>query len=130
MIRVGTCGGLQKDEKVGDLVISTGAVRLDGASKDYVMSEYPAIAHFEVVSALIAAAEALHVRYHVGVTASADTFYSGQGRPGYNDYFPSHKTIQSNRYIIMSTNLFRHIFPHGQRVVVRLLEKHIGFHCL
>lgn len=91
MIRVGTCGGLQQDTKVGDLVITTGAVRLDGASKDYVIPEYPAVADHEVVEALIEAAKKLKVKYHVGITASTDTFYCGQGRPGLNNYLPSHK---------------------------------------
>ena len=90
-IRTGTCGGIQNGQKLGDLVISTGAVRLDGASKDYVIPEYPAVAHYEVVEALIQAAEELHIRYHVGITASMDTFYCGQGRPGYRNYLPSHK---------------------------------------
>ena len=92
MIRVGTCGSLQPEMRIGDLVITTGAVRLDGASKDYVIPEYPAIAHYEVVEALIAAAKKLKVKYHVGITASTDTFSVGQGRPGFNDYLPSHKT--------------------------------------
>lgn len=90
-IRVGSTGGIRKDQKVGDLVISTGAVRLEGTSKDFVIPEYPAIAHYEVVMALIQAAEELKMRYHVGITASTDTFYTGQGRPAYNDYFPSFK---------------------------------------
>lgn len=90
-IRVGTTGGLQKGQHLGDVVISTGAVRLDGASRDYVIPEYPAIAHFEIVAALIAAADILKIPYHVGITASTDTFYCGQGRPGYRNYFPSHK---------------------------------------
>lgn len=90
-IRVGTCGGIQKGQKLGDLVISTAAVRLDGASKDYVMPEYPAVADYRVVTALIEAAKELGFRYHVGITASTDTFYTGQGRPGYGEYFPSHK---------------------------------------
>lgn len=90
-IRVGTCGSLQPDMGIGDLVITTGAVRLDGASKDYVIPEYPAIAHYEVVEALIAAAKKLKVKYHVGITASTDTFSVGQARPGFNNYLPSHK---------------------------------------
>lgn len=90
-IRVGTCGGIQKDEQLGDLVISTGAVRLDGASKDLVIPEYPAVASYDVVMALIAAAEESGVRYHVGITASTDTFYTGQGRPALNNYLPSFK---------------------------------------
>lgn len=90
-IRTGTCGGIQKNQRVGDVVITTGAVRLDGASRDYVIPEYPAVAHYQVVNALIQAAEELKIPYHVGITASADTFYCGQGRPGYHNYFPSHK---------------------------------------
>lgn len=90
-IRVGTCGSLQPDMGIGDLVITTGAVRLDGASKDYVIPEYPAVAHYQVVKALIKAAKIHKVKYHVGITASTDTFSVGQGRPGFNDYLPSHK---------------------------------------
>lgn len=90
-IRVGTTGGIQPGQHLGDVVITTGAVRLDGASRDYVMPEYPAVAHYKVVEALIQAAEELKIPYHVGITASTDTFYCGQGRPGYGNYFPSHK---------------------------------------
>lgn len=90
-IRVGSTGGIQKGQEIGDLVITTGAVRLEGTSRDFVISEYPAVAHYEVVMALIQAAEELKMRYHVGITASTDTFYTGQGRPAYNNYFPSHK---------------------------------------
>ncbi|MDP1722780.1 MAG: nucleoside phosphorylase [Candidatus Gottesmanbacteria bacterium] len=90
-IRVGSTGGIQKGQEIGDLVISTGAVRLEGTSRDFVIPEYPAIASYELVMALIQAAEELHMRYHVGITASTDTFYTGQGRPAYNHYFPSHK---------------------------------------
>ncbi|MFH0942549.1 MAG: nucleoside phosphorylase [Candidatus Beckwithbacteria bacterium] len=91
VIRVGTCGSLQTEMHCGDLVISTGAVRLDGASKDYVIPEYPAVADYKVVEALVEAAKKLKVKYHVGITASTDTFYCGQGRPGFQDYLPSNK---------------------------------------
>src|SRR3989344_1778670 len=90
-IRVGSTGGIQKGQNIGDLVISTGAVRLEGTSKDFVIPEYPAVANYEVVMALIESAEELKVRYHVGITASTDTFYTGQGRPAYENYFPSFK---------------------------------------
>jgi len=90
-IRLGTTGALQKGMHLGDIVISTGAVRFDGASKDLVTSEYPAVAHYEVVMALIQAAEELKVPYHAGITASTDTFYTGQGRPALNNYMPSFK---------------------------------------
>jgi uridine phosphorylase len=90
-IRVGTCGAIQKNIKLGDVIISTGAVRLDGASRDYVIPEYPAVANYQIVTALIQAAEELKIHYHVGISASTDTFYTGQGRPGYKNYLPSFK---------------------------------------
>jgi uridine phosphorylase len=90
-IRVGTTGALKRDVKVGELVISTGAVRLEGTSKHYVIPEYPAIASYDVVLALIDAADTLGVKYHVGLTASSDSFYVGQERPGYRGYLPPHQ---------------------------------------
>jgi len=87
-IRVGTTGSLRREIGIGDLVISAAAVRLDGASKAYIFPEYPAVASYEVILALIEAAESLGARYHVGITASTDSFYVGQGRPGYKDYMP------------------------------------------
>lgn len=87
-IRVGTTGSLQDYIKLGDLVITTAAVRLDGASKAYVDPEYPAVASYDVTLALIEAAESLGVKYHVGITASSDSFYVGQGRPGFRGYLP------------------------------------------
>ncbi len=87
-IRVGTTGALQEHVKLGDLVISSAAVRLDGTSKVYVDPEYPAVASYDVLLALVEAAESLGVRYHVGITASSDSFYVGQGRPGFGGYLP------------------------------------------
>ncbi|WFO75291.1 uridine phosphorylase [Desulfurococcaceae archaeon MEX13E-LK6-19] len=87
-IRVGTTGALRREIKIGDLIISTGAVRLEGTSKQYVITEYPAVASYEVVLALIAAAEELGARYHLGLTASTDSFYVGQERPGFKGYLP------------------------------------------
>jgi uridine phosphorylase len=93
-IRVGSCGAIQRGIEVGDLVITTAAVRLDGTSTQYAPPEYPAHASYEVVLALIEAAEQLGFRYHVGVTASTDSFYPGQGRPGLGGYWWSYsKTI-------------------------------------
>ncbi len=88
-VRVGSSGSIQRDVKVGDVVISSAAVRLEGTSKQYVRVEYPAAANHEVLLALIQAAEKLGYRYHVGVTASTDSFYLGQGRPGLKGYTQS-----------------------------------------
>ncbi len=80
-IRVGSSGGLQPDMLAGDLVISTGSVRLETTTNWFVVDGYPAVADVEAVTALIEAAERLGKRYHVGVTATAPGFYGAQGRP-------------------------------------------------
>ena len=89
LLRVGTTGCIQPGIALGDLIIATGAVRLDGASRAYVRPEYPATAHAEAVLALVQACAELGYRYHVGVTASTDSWYLGQGRPGLRGYSTS-----------------------------------------
>lgn len=89
LLRVGTTGCIQPGIALGDLVIARGAVRLDGATRAYVRPEYPAAAHPEAVIALVQACDELGYPYHVGITASTDSWYLGQGRPGHRDYFPS-----------------------------------------
>jgi uridine phosphorylase len=80
-IRVGSCGALQPEMALGDLAISTGAVRLETTTSWFVHDGYPAVADYEAVIALIEAAERLGKRYHVGLTATAPGFYGAQGRP-------------------------------------------------
>jgi uridine phosphorylase len=79
-VRVGTTGAIQEGVAPGDVVISTGAVRLEGASRHFAPIEYPAVADFGVTGALIEAAAANDIRFHLGITASSDTFYPGQER--------------------------------------------------
>lgn len=79
-IRVGTSGGMQKEVLGGDVVIATGAIRLDGTSKEYAPIEYPAVANFDVVMALKESAKELNHPYHVGVVQCKDSFY-GQHSP-------------------------------------------------
>lgn len=79
-IRVGTTGAIQKRINAGDVVITTGSVRMDGASTHYAPIEYPAVAHYEIINALVEGAKTAGVKYHVGVTVSSDTFYPGQER--------------------------------------------------
>jgi len=79
-VRVGSTGAIQEGIECGDLVVSVGAVRLDGTSEHYIGVKYPAVANYEVLLALIEAAESLDVRYHVGITATSSDFYAGQGR--------------------------------------------------
>ena len=80
-IRVGSCGALQPEMALGDLAITTGAVRLESTTSFFVHVGYPAVAHYEAVVALVEAAERLGHRYHVGVTATAPGFFGAQGRP-------------------------------------------------
>lgn len=79
-IRVGTCGGMQLDVKSGDIVIATGAVRMEGTSREYAPPEFPAVADIDVIQALRASAKALGAPYHTGVVQSKDAFY-GQHDP-------------------------------------------------
>ncbi|MGB9630917.1 MAG: nucleoside phosphorylase [Candidatus Methanodesulfokora sp.] len=77
LIRVGTCGAVQKDVEVGDLIIALSAVPDDGTSRSYVNFEpFCPTASFKVVNAIIKAAELEKVRYHVGVVRSSDAFYA------------------------------------------------------
>lgn len=95
-IRVGSTATLKKDIEIGDLIISTGGVRLDGTSKQYVRPEYPAAASYEVILALIEAADSLGVDYHLGISASTDSFYLGQSRPGFGGYTQSFSEMLIN----------------------------------
>ncbi|MEQ5704156.1 uridine phosphorylase [Providencia rettgeri] len=79
-LRIGTTGAIQEDINVGDVLVTTGAVRLDGASQHFAPLEYPAVADFDCTNALYAAAKDVGATVHVGVTASSDTFYPGQER--------------------------------------------------
>lgn len=80
-IRIGSCGALQPGMNVGDLVISTGSLRLETTTNWFVHEGYPAVAHYEAVLALEEAAEHLGHRHHVGLSATAPGFYGAQGRP-------------------------------------------------
>ena len=71
---------MQLDVKSGDLVIATGAVRMEGTSKEYAPVEFPAVSDFCITNALVEAAENLKFPYHVGVVECKDSFY-GQHAP-------------------------------------------------
>lgn len=84
-IRVGTSGGIDTKVCGGDLILASAAIRGDGTSKEYLPPDYPAVANFEVLSALRNAAERLcdgtaGNSYHIGVVQSKDSFY-GETNP-------------------------------------------------
>jgi len=76
LLRVGTCGAAQPEIKMGDLVIGYASVRSEGTPNGYLPAEYPAVASLHMVNALVDAAEASGVPYHVGVIRSVDALYS------------------------------------------------------
>lgn len=77
MIRIGSCGTLQPEMKVGDLLLVNGAVRDDGASKAYIDGIFPAIPDTELLFHCIAAAKAGNFPHHIGIARSHDSFYTG-----------------------------------------------------
>lgn len=79
-IRIGTCGGMQTEVKSGDIVIATGAIRMEGTSKEYAPIEFPAVADLNVTNALVAAAAKKGFPSHTGVVQCKDAFY-GQHEP-------------------------------------------------
>jgi uridine phosphorylase len=80
IIRVGTCGSIQAHVPPGSVVITRGALCRQGAANDIAPPEYPAAADPFLTVALVQAARDLGVEYHMGITASVDTFYEGQER--------------------------------------------------
>ncbi len=79
-VRIGTCGGMQEDVMGGDIVIATGAIRMEGTTREFAPIEYPAVPNLEVLNALVAGAEKLGYRHHVGVVQCKDSFF-GQHAP-------------------------------------------------
>lgn len=75
MIRMGTSGSLQANLPENSFVIATGAVRGEGASKEYIPDEFPAVADVDVVCALRQACEEYGVKPYLGIIRSHDSFY-------------------------------------------------------
>lgn len=71
VIRVGSCGALQKDIGLGQLIIAEGVVRDDGLSQKYLPPIYPAVPSFRMLK--LAHELAPHAYY--GIVRSHDGFY-------------------------------------------------------
>lgn len=76
MIRIGSCGSLQPQVKVGDIIIVNGAVRDDGASKTYIDAMFPAVPDAQLMLYCMEAAKEQNFQYHVGIARSHDSFYT------------------------------------------------------
>ena len=79
-IRVGTCGGIATKVRAGDVIIATGAIRMEGTSREYAPIEFPAVPDFDALCALVPAAKNLKKPFHTGVVQCKDSFY-GQHSP-------------------------------------------------
>jgi len=79
-LRVGTCGGMQEEVLGGDIVIASGAIRMEGTSKEYAPIEFPAVPDVNVMNAMIQAAKKMNIRHHAGVVQCKDSFF-GQHAP-------------------------------------------------
>ena len=79
-VRTGTCGGIDLEVKGGDIVVATGAIRMEGTSREYAPMEYPAVADLEVTNALVQSAKDRGLACDTGVVQCTDAFY-GQHEP-------------------------------------------------
>lgn len=75
IIRIGTCGGLQRDVQDGDLVIATAAVDATGYGRQVTPFGYPAVADWRLVKDLVEAASTR--RFVTGIVLTNDNFYGG-----------------------------------------------------
>jgi uridine phosphorylase len=77
LVRLGTTGALQKSIHLGDMIIPTSAVRLEGTSVEYIPVEFPAVADIDIVDALLKATRQKNQKFHIGIIMSHDAFYKG-----------------------------------------------------
>jgi uridine phosphorylase len=105
-IRLGTCGALQGDIQVGDLVITASARRDENTTQAYAPADFVPQAAPEVIAALTAAARDLETRYHVGLTCTTADFYAGQGReaPGFPGLEP-HKVARLSQAGVLNLEM-------------------------
>lgn len=75
MIRIGSCGAMQKGIRLGDIILVSGAVRDDGASQAYVDLRYPAVPDTELLLACMESAKENGFAYHIGLAHSHESFY-------------------------------------------------------
>ena len=119
-IRVGNSGALADSVSIGDYVITTGAVRDDGTSRSYVVPQYPAVSHYEIVNALVESAKKQGEKFHVGITWSLDGFYAR------NKVVTSEGTIGSMSYEGYSQHWMNDLLLDLKRAGVKNCEMEAG----
>ena len=79
-LRVGTCGGLQPDLALGDLIVALTAVAADGTAVHLVGGEpHSPTADWELIHGAVHAAKELGQPMRVGPIVSSDVFYNPDG---------------------------------------------------
>jgi DeoD family purine-nucleoside phosphorylase len=79
MLRVGTCGGLQPDMKLGDLIVAISAIAADSTAAHLVNEPHVPTADWELVHGAVHAAKDLGKPVRVGPIVSSDLFYNPDG---------------------------------------------------
>ena len=80
LLRVGTCGGLQPDLKLGDLIVALTAVAADSTAMHLVGGEpHAPTADWELIHGAVHAAKELGQPMRVGPIVSSDVFYNPDG---------------------------------------------------
>lgn len=124
-IRVGSCGALWSEVELGDALICSAAVRLDGASDNWAPPGFPAFADYRVVAALKGAAMGLGKRHFVGVGATTTCFNEGQARPDQNDYVPP-RLLEQHRELVARGVLF---YSMEEATLFTWCATHGGYPC-
>lgn len=75
IIRIGTCRAIQSSIRPGEVIIAIGAVRGERTTEELIPIDYPAVADFRVVRALIEACKRLDLPYHLGIVHTHDALY-------------------------------------------------------
>ena len=76
ILRVGTCGGLQSDLKLGDLIVAISAVPADATARQLVGEPHAPTADWGLVHGAVHAAKELGRPVRVGPIVSSDLFYN------------------------------------------------------
>ncbi|MCL4477514.1 MAG: nucleoside phosphorylase [Deltaproteobacteria bacterium] len=76
IIRTGTCGGVNKCIKPGDMIIPTGAGSMIGFKRVYGIHEVPSSPDFYVMQKLVSNADKKGISFHTGPIVTSDSFFS------------------------------------------------------
>jgi 5'-methylthioadenosine phosphorylase/purine-nucleoside phosphorylase len=76
LLRVGTCGGLQPDLELGDLIVAVSAIAADSTAQHLVREPHAPTADWELVHGAVHAAKELGKPVRVGPIVSSDLFYN------------------------------------------------------